>query len=58
MCCRSHDLSSSVLKLKAIDASFIAQKKTLADVSEIDKQSKLLLRPHRNGKDETTEFTL
>jgi hypothetical protein len=62
LCCKSHDLSSSVLKLKAIDASFVAQKNALSDVSDIDKQSKLLLRPHRNFKHEAqelrSEFTL
>lgn len=53
--------SSSSLKLKAIDTSFVAKKRAYSEVSEIDKQSKLLLRP-QNHKEEMndlkSEFTL
>lgn len=52
------------MKLKAmhVDASYIAQKKALSDVTDIDKQSRLLLKPQRNCNDEAqdlrSEFTL
>lgn len=46
--------------LKAIDASTAGKKRALSDVSDIDKQSKLLLRPHNHIEvmDLKSEFTL
>lgn len=65
LCClRNHDSSSSALKLRAMDVSFVAQKKALSEVCDIDKQSKLLLMPNSNRncseemQDLKSEFTL
>lgn len=64
LCCGKYNHSStpSVLRLKAIDASCVAAKKrALSEVSDIDKQSKLLLRPHNKHDDMTdlkSEFTM
>lgn len=63
MCCIkiNHNSSTSTLRLKAIDASTAGKKRALSDVSDIDKQSRLLLRP-QNRDDATpdlkSEFTL
>lgn len=70
LCCfKQHDRakSSAELKLKAInEESIIAQKRALSEVCDIDKQSKLLLRPSTNYncsedldlQDLKSEFTL
>jgi hypothetical protein len=51
--------SASSLKMKAIDASIAAKNRALLEVTDIDKQSKLLLRPHREEtNDMKSEFTL
>lgn len=61
MCCikNNHDSSTSALKLKAIDASFAAKKRAYSEVTDIDKQSKLLLKPQRDDvQDFKSEYTL
>jgi hypothetical protein len=52
--------SNSELKLKALDVSYAGQRKLLSEVGEIDKQSKLLLRPQGtcDGMEMKSEFTL
>lgn len=63
MCCikLGRNSSSSGLKLRAIDTSFAAKKRAYSEVTEIDKQSKLLLGPqdhHVQIQDLKSEFTL
>lgn len=63
LCCSkaNQNSTSSTLRLKAIDASTAGKKRALSDVSDIDKQSKLLLRPHNHHievMDLKSEFTL
>lgn len=52
--------SNSELKLKALDASYAGQRKLLSEVGDIDKQSKLLLRPQGtcDAMEMKSEYTL
>jgi hypothetical protein len=52
--------TNSELKLKALDVSYAGQRKLLSEVGEIDKQSKLLLRPQGNcdAMEMKSEYTL
>lgn len=59
--CNKNRRSNSALKLKALDVSYAGQRKILSEVGDIDKQSKLLLRPLGNTSDAMemkSEYTL
>lgn len=62
LCCiKNNQHSTSNLRLKAIETSCAGKKRALSEVTDIDKQSKLLLKPNSRYdemQDLKSEFTL